>query len=600
MVHENGIPDFWAWLPNAGIVWVKAVLIVSVVGLILWSIIVLVQRGPEAAARSLVKGIGGGVIDLFGISPRRVWALTRLAYQESIRRRVLVVLAIFLVILLFAGWFLDPTSKEPGKLYLTFVLTATSYLVLLLALFLSSFSLPTEIQSRVIYGVATKPVRKSEIVLGRILGFIGIGTLLLVVMGAVSYFFVHRMLQHSHQTVAQSVEETEGSIGGRKLTKAETTFDDNHLHTFTIDAETGGMTDTVHGHWHQVTPGDGGELQISSPQGTFSAKVPIYGTLEFRDRAGQPAEEGVNVGNEWTYRSFIEGGTRAAAIWQFAGLTPQEFPDGLPLQMSLRVFRTHKGDQGKGILGSIVLINPSNPAIRTPPINFVAQEYSIYEHFIPRTADVLDTNGQVQQADIYEDLIGENGSLMVEISCLQQGQYFGMARPDIYVLARDASFAMNLTKGYFGIWLQMMVVICLGVLFSTFLNGAVAMMATIFAVAVGFHTDFVGDLVAGRLLGGGPFESMVRLYNQGTITLDLEPGIGTTVVHALDRVAQEMLGVVVNLLPSMTTFGSVDYVAEGFDIPPDLLGMQILTAFGFVVPIFIASYFILRSRELAK
>ena len=60
------------------------------------------------------------------------------------------------------------------------------------------------------------------------------------------------------------------------------------------------------------------------------ARVPIYGKLSFRDRAGQPAEKGINVGKEWTYRSYIEGGTLAAAVWTFQGITPKPFPTVCP------------------------------------------------------------------------------------------------------------------------------------------------------------------------------------------------------------------------------------------------------------------------------
>ena len=58
--------------------------------------------------------------DLVHTSPRRVWALARLAIQESLRRNVLVALGVFVVMLLFAGWFLDPrrpnepSSFDPG------------------------------------------------------------------------------------------------------------------------------------------------------------------------------------------------------------------------------------------------------------------------------------------------------------------------------------------------------------------------------------------------------------------------------------------------------------------------------------------------------
>ena len=154
------------------------------------------------------------VIDIAGISPRRVWALARLAVQESIRRRVIVVFAVFILILLFAGWYLDRESIDPARLYLDFVLTATAYLVLLLALFLSSMSLPADFKSHTIYTVVTKPVRASEVVLGRIVGFTAITTFLLIVMGAISYVFVQRGLAHTHQLSSADLRPIEGAAPG--------------------------------------------------------------------------------------------------------------------------------------------------------------------------------------------------------------------------------------------------------------------------------------------------------------------------------------------------------------------------------------------------
>ena len=49
---------------------------------------------------------------------------------------------------------------------------------------------------------------------------------------------------------------------------------------------------------------------------------------------------------------------------------------------------------------------------------------------------------------------------------------------------------MNFIKGYLGIWLQMLLVIVLGVMFSTFLSGPVAMLATIGALLGGFFNDY--------------------------------------------------------------------------------------------------------------
>ena len=121
---------------------------------------------------------------------------------------------VFIVLLLFAGWYLDRESIDPARLYLDFVLTATSYLVLLLALFLSSQSLPADIKNHTIYTVVTKPVRASEVVLGRIVGFTAVTTFLLVVMGLISYVFVERGLAHTHQLTAADLEPIKGGVAG--------------------------------------------------------------------------------------------------------------------------------------------------------------------------------------------------------------------------------------------------------------------------------------------------------------------------------------------------------------------------------------------------
>ena len=44
----------------------------------------------------------------------------------------------------------------------------------------------------------------------------------------------------------------------------------------------------------------------------------------------------MSVGAEWTYRSYIEGGKLAAAVWTSDGIDQADYPDGLPLEMIVR------------------------------------------------------------------------------------------------------------------------------------------------------------------------------------------------------------------------------------------------------------------------
>ena len=95
----------------------------------------------------------------------------------------------------------------------------------------------------------------------------------------------------------------------------------------TLDEKGNGSTDIVQGHYHQVNAehdGDKVRYVLGPPRDLLTARVPLYATnLRFKDRTGKGSERGINVGNEWKYRSFIEGGSLAAATFTFDDITPE-------------------------------------------------------------------------------------------------------------------------------------------------------------------------------------------------------------------------------------------------------------------------------------
>ncbi len=599
MAFEQVIPDFGDWLFGGFLITLLRVALVTAGGFFLGFIVASVRRGPVEGFYAVAQVIASGVVDLANWSLRRTLAMAMLAVQEAIRRRVLVAFVVFVVIILFAGWYLDVASEHPARLYLSFVLTASNYLVVLLALFLSTFSLPADIKNRTIYTVVTKPVRAWEIVLGRILGFVAVGTLLLIPMGLVSYFFVKRGLSHEH-----AVERATAAVSGDVIEEGETTYDGHHRHTFKIYADGTGETDVVTSHWHTVTKrgeGDAATYEFGPAIGLLQARVPVFGKLAFKDRAGADTDEGVNVGHEWAYRSYIEGGTLAAAIWTFDGITPEKYPDGLDLELNLRVFRTYKGDMEKGILGSIVLRNPNPSAAvrRSEAINFNAKEFVSDKRTIPTNIRVVDNeDGSVRDGNLF-DLV-DNGRLEVWIQCGERAQYYGMAERDVYILDQDGLFGVNLVKGYIGIWLQMVIVTAFGVMFSTFLSGAVAMMATLSSIVVGYFAKFILDVATGSQEGGGPIEAAIRILRQQNVQVDLEMGKApTTIVQGVDWIFMSVMQALSGMLPDYATFSTVQYVAYGYNIDSSLLGMQILTAFCYVLIVSLIAYFLLKTREIA-
>jgi hypothetical protein len=570
-------------------------------------LVAAVRTGPvEATARS-GRALLEAVLDLARTSPRRVAALAWLAFRDSLRRKALVVFAVFLVLMAFAGWFLSPQSDHPARLYLQFVMIATGYLMLLMALFLSALSLPGDIKDRTLTTIVTKPVRATEIVLGRVLGFTLIGTGLLLGMAAVSYVFTVRGLDHTHQLTAATLHDE--VVPGRPGTwkKGTTSYVHGHKHDVSISPSGDAVVEVQQDHWHDVTiegSGDSAVYHLGEPQGLLVARVPIYGKLRFTNNQGQEVERGVNVGDEWTYRSFLLGGGRASAIWTFAGIDREAFPESMfpeaiPVEMTIEVFRSHKGDVSKPILGRLWVRNPQTGR-QIDVRNFGARKFATDVEWIPRTLVERKSDGRTERVDLLGEMVSDDGQLEIGLQCLEPGQYFGVAQADLYFRARDASFLANYLKGFTGLWLQMVLVLATGVMLSTFLSAPVAILATAAVVIGGLCSTYVAQLAAGKMVGGGPFESFIRIVTQQNMITDLEPGLQTNVALMSDKLMQGLLWIVSSVLPAFEQFDLADSVAYGFDISWMVFGKCLLRAAAFFLPAMLAGYFFLKVREVGK
>ncbi|QDV23818.1 ABC transporter permease [Aureliella helgolandensis] len=589
----------WLFLHFGLLQGVLVAVALAALGFIACYLVSMARYGPGEAFYNVTRVIYELLArDLPGTSLRRIYALGRLAFQEAIRRRVIVVMAVFVVGLLFAGWFLDTNADDVGQLYISFVMTGTSYLVLLLGLFLSCFSLPTDIKSKTIQTIATKPVRCTEIILGRIFGFAAVGTVLLLGMGVLSYVFVVRGIQHAHE-----IEElAEGGLTGT------TTYDGRHAHTFEMvrneDGSLVGTTDEQKGHRHVVTAREvNGEMQytVGPPEGLLNARIPVFGSLSFADRSGNPVRTGLNVGYESEYQSYIEGNSLMSATWRFRGVTPSRFNGGdtLPIELSLKAFRTFKGDIVTGVQGEVILKHPDG-RVESERRPFIVREFALDRIELPRkmsgSRDSVPT-----EVDIFDDLVDENGELDVVIRCRDPGQYFGMAAPDLYLRAGDSTFGWNMFKGFLGIWMQMLLIICLGVMFSTFLSGPVAMVATMTCLVLGFFGGLSLDVASGTIPGGGPIESLIRIPLQTGAMVELDLGnkpLETTIQLADQGIMYTMFSVF-KAIPSFGQFNTSEYVAYGFNIFGGLVARHLTMTFAYFVLTSTIAYFFLKTREIA-
>lgn len=665
MVKEEFI-NFWEWIgPAAGFFFV-ILCVCIVLGTIYGFMVSAVRNGPGEAFYSVATVIAQAVPDLFRTSPRRVAALAKLAIQEAIRRRIiLVTFAIFASALLIGGWFLDVSSDRPNEIYLSVVLFGTQLLVLLVAVMISCFSLPQDIRNRTIYTVVTKPVRAFEIVLGRILGFGAMCTLLLAAMGIISYFFVQAGLSHDHSVEIGSFEEVDQRTGitptGRRASinavlEGASTYNSHHRHRIEViqlddsndDAMAGKERFAIQvlataGHGHEGVTIDGNRpsflsedgvftfdagddalpqiidvlndesgsddlrIRLGKPKGYLESRVPYYASeLRFLDRAGNDTAEGVSVGDEWEYRSYIDGGTsQSRAIFKFEDFKASRFREGedIPLELTLGVFRTHKGNIERRVTGTITLKSEVDDIVyESDPFIFESQEFQVQELRIPRTVTArwTDENGtpQSKQMSLFDEFAPE-GKMEVWLRCNEGGQFFGVARADVYFREKEGAFFVNFFKGFLSIWLQMMIMISMGVMFSTFVSGPVAMMGCISLWVMMSNSQFIHDVANRKLEGGGPIEATWRMITQNNVTNELESGITITVVQSIDWIIMKVLDIMATSIPNMGQIDTMENLARGYDISMDLVCTNVAVAFGFCLVVAMIGYFRLKTREIA-
>ena len=177
-----------------------------------------------------------------------------------------------------------------------------------------------------------------------------------------------------------------------------------------------------------------------------------------------------------------------------------------------------------------------------------------------------------------------------------------MAQADVYIRQPDASFWWNFSKGFIVIWLQMVTLISLAILFSTFLKAPVALLATIGGFILGYFKSHVEQMALGNVYGGGPIEALIRIIYQYNLMSDIEfryRWIDPT-IKEIDHFYSVILDLIARMLPTFQNMlHMTEYVAYGINIPGALLGRFATATLLYVIIFSLVGYFLLKSRELA-
>ncbi len=119
-----------------------------------------------------------------------LWAIARNTLSQAIRMKAAVVVVVLLVVLLpLMSVTMEGDGTLLGKLqtFVSYGLGLVSLLLCVLTIAISTFTLSNDLKRKHLYLVVTKPVRRHQIVAGKLLGILLLNIALLSVFGAIIY-----------------------------------------------------------------------------------------------------------------------------------------------------------------------------------------------------------------------------------------------------------------------------------------------------------------------------------------------------------------------------------------------------------------------------
>ena len=118
---------------------------------------------------------------------RPIIALAKATVGEAIRRRVLLIILFFATMLLFVAPLLGVLSARSEKTVLTgFVLGIVQLSSAVIAITLTVYMLPNEVERRTIYTIISKPVQRYQFLLGKYFGAVAALALMMGLMSCVT------------------------------------------------------------------------------------------------------------------------------------------------------------------------------------------------------------------------------------------------------------------------------------------------------------------------------------------------------------------------------------------------------------------------------
>ncbi|MGL6073190.1 MAG: ABC transporter permease [Fimbriiglobus sp.] len=545
-------------------------------------------------------GIGQPFVqNVFKLRVGRIYALAKLGFKEALRSKLPWVFLICLLPFLFpAKWYFQIKPENELRSIVSISSFVTNLNLLIPAGLIAAFSIPRDIRDQNIYTIVTKPVERFEIIFGRFLGYAGLLSLALLFMTTAGWLYIY-------------------------------------------------------------TTGVDEKAAIE----TYKARVPVRGSLGFASRKSDFQGTNVGREFDYRKYIAGDSASPQRAIWSYKSIptgltTGREF---VPCEMSFDIFRMTKGQENRGV--DLLIRVYTQAALQVPPVEQAVgawrwadpeleKKYEDEAKDVVRKLRNLGPNDDVNPASVFRfaepgkpewealnkltekygffEISGkeifdyhtesvnipvgifknavatatdpEKPALQISVKCQTGGQMLGMAEGDLYILEGQRRFAENYFKNALGLWCRMMILVGIAIVLSTYLAGVVSLLGAKLLFLFGYFSEHILDLSTGQSSAGGPIRAMSSLLNADTPTA--QPDTTKSLVKAQEFIDGNIFSWIVrrfvNMIPDVDAFSWSTYLSEGFNIPLESLIINILMVVAYLLPWFILSFYLLRSREVAE
>ncbi|HPS54122.1 MAG TPA: hypothetical protein PLP05_00855, partial [Sedimentisphaerales bacterium] len=120
----------------------------------------------------------------------RIWAVAVNTIRQILRLKIATAFVVMLFVLLPVmgfGMTGDGTLKGRLQSFVSYGLSLTSLLLCLLTIIASIYTLTSDIKNKQIYTVITKPIKRYQLIAGKLFGVVLLGSVMLLIFSSLIY-----------------------------------------------------------------------------------------------------------------------------------------------------------------------------------------------------------------------------------------------------------------------------------------------------------------------------------------------------------------------------------------------------------------------------